>query len=391
MKKLKTTIVGAGLSGLLAAKKLISLNNENEITIIEKGKSIIDRIIDLDGSKNYLIPYGEGGKVLFNFKPFLLDYKDKECKEFINILKEYKLYKKNEVIEISDILALIKSLHFELTQKVNIIYENPVVNFYTKNSKLGGVILENGDRIESDNFIFSFGLLDKFLYNNLWKNNVALRSLSTFIPLKTSIELKSIDELDKLNTFIKNKPLISFDGRVSFLDEYQKETNIVTVNSSENLLSYENFSMNIDKLSNHVNFNLNISITESELSSFENSSLRNLALLSLIERNQNTANLRTPILYADFLNKNIFDDILSISMSGIFKKSMIRFFKDFDDDFKSKINIHGISTISLRPIQIISDSNSRSITYPNVIVIGNAKKNFSSLKNKILDTLKTIS
>jgi hypothetical protein len=149
--------------------------------------------------------------------------------------------------------------------------------------------------------------------------------------------------------------------------------------------------MNIDKLSNHVNFNLNISITESELSSFENSSLRNLALLSLIERNQNTANLRTPILYADFLNKNIFDDILSISMSGIFKKSMIRFFKDFDDDFKSKINIHGISTISLRPIQIISDSNSRSITYPNVIVIGNAKKNFSSLKNKILDTLKTIS
>jgi len=385
---MKIVIIGAGLSGLLAAKKLLN-NGNDDITIVEKGKSLIDRISDLERQKRYFSPYGEGGRIFFNFKPFILNKDDDNDIEFINILREYNIYNEDGVIKLNCIINLIKSLHNELSKRVRMIYNNAIVDFYDKNSKLGGVVLKNYEHLDGDEFIFSFGLLDKYLYNQLWNNNVGLKSLSTFIPLKISILLKDVKQFEDLNAFIAKKPMVAFNGRISFIDEYQKETNIVELKSSQNLVSFENFSFN-NEANNHVNFNLNISITEGELSGFQNSSLKNLALLSLIERNQYEADIQKPITYKNFLEDNIFDEVLSLSISEVFKKSIENLFKDFDDDFKSRMKIHGVSTISLRPIQIISDDKSRSVTFPNVIIIGNAKKNFSNLKSKILDTLKTL-
>jgi len=379
------TIIGAGISGLLTAFQLI--NKNKDVTLIEKGKPISERIINLKDENSYYCPYGDGGRIFFNFKPFILD----EIKDisFINILKTFNLYPSNNIVTINIMVDLIKDLHFYISERAKTHYNTEVIDFIEKHSKLSGVKLSNGTIIEDDDFIFSFGNLNRLTYKKLLEKGGAISSLSSHLPLKISVKLTSFDEFEEWNRFIESKPFFAFKKHLFFIDEYQKTTKIVPIQTHNRLISYENLSYNMIEYDDIpiINFNLNISLTQNNLSGFGKHTLRNFAFLSLIEANQAEVKDKMLMSLDDFMDDNIYDSVLTPWLTESFRIAFKYFFIDWKDNFLDRILIHGLSTASLRAVQLTTDSDGRFLTYPNVKVVGNAKEDFNSLKEKILKTL----
>lgn len=352
----------------------------DNVLLIEKGKSVIDRLIEFKGQQACFSPFGEGGRVFFNFKTFSIA-KPKYL-EIRVLFQQLNISINNDLVTIKEMTALIKQLHFYIQEHGTVYYETVVTGFQERCGEILAVEIGQGEVIAGDQFIFAFGNLDRILYAQLWKMGVALTPLNIYLPLKISIPKSD----SALNTFFKDKPIVAFNRRAFFFDEYQDQTRIVPVEINPGFYSCENLAYNRAGVG-EININLNLALKRNEITDFDRSSLHNLSFLSLLEQKQGKLRKHLNASLKTFPEHKGYQAILGDEVVQLFHRALIHFFEGFGDDLMARIVIHGISTISLRPIQVTTNQDGYSITLTNVQVVGNAKADFEGLRGKLLDAL----
>ena len=189
-KKLENpVIVGSGPAGLFAAY-LLALSGSNPI-IIERGEKIEDRVNTVlefwnKGilNTNSNVQFGEGGAGTFSDGKLNTLVKDKEniCeyvfKTFIeNGAPEDILYKNKPHIG-TDLLrgVIINMRNKIISMGGSFKYNTTLTDLIIKDNKLEGIIVNDTEKIYTNNLILAIGHSARDTFNMLYKNNIEMES-----------------------------------------------------------------------------------------------------------------------------------------------------------------------------------------------------------------------
>lgn len=188
--KEEVIVVGAGPAGLFAALQLIK--NGLKPIVIERGKAVserkrdvakINRNIGVNPESNYC--FGEGGAGTFSDgKLYTRSKKRGNVKQVLDILSYFGA-DKNILSEahphigtnnLPRIITKIKEAIVEAGGQV--LFNTRITDLIISDSKIKGVHVQNGDKIEGRSVILATGHSARDIYYLLHKNNIALEAKS---------------------------------------------------------------------------------------------------------------------------------------------------------------------------------------------------------------------
>ena len=200
-------IVGAGPAGLFAAYTL--LENGYKTLIIERGKKIEDRIIDVEEfwdknilNKNSNVQFGEGGAGTFSDGKLNTLIKDKysrmkkvfetfvECGAPKEILYSYKPHIGTD--KLRKVIINMRNKIIEMGGKF--LYETTLTNIITKNNELIKIIVNEKDEIECDALILAIGHSARDTFEMLHNQNIEMQNKPFAVGLRISHNQTMINE-----------------------------------------------------------------------------------------------------------------------------------------------------------------------------------------------------
>ena len=216
----KPIIVGSGPAGLFAAY-MLSINGCNPI-IIERGEKIEDRVKSVEEfwksgklNINSNVQFGEGGAGTFSDGKLNTLVKDKEnrCK------KVFEIFIENGAPE--DILYVNKPhIGTDLLRKVIInmrnkiisnggtfMYNTTLTNLIIEENKLKGIIVNDSEKIYTDNLILAIGHSARDTFKMLYENKLNMSSKPFAIGVRI---MHPQDMINKSQYGEKNLPPASY-------------------------------------------------------------------------------------------------------------------------------------------------------------------------------------
>lgn len=219
VKDFKTTpiIVGAGPGGLFCALRLLEYGIPS--ILIERGDRAHNRMKhiakfwrygEFDPENN--VCYGEGGAGLFSDGKLITRIKSPYVQYVMNKLVEFgappeTAYTSNPHLGSNKIRALINKITDYLLSKGCKIHYNTRVDelIYSKdNSKIEGVVLNNGTKIYSEYVVLATGHSAKEMYFHLKDNKVALKAKDFAVGVRVEHQRSLVDFI-QYGKFSKNE------------------------------------------------------------------------------------------------------------------------------------------------------------------------------------------
>lgn len=181
----RPVIVGLGPAGLFCAY-LITLYGGNPI-VLEQGKPLEERKKDVDlffnkGIFNELsnVQFGEGGAGTFSDGKLTTRINDKRCKFVLDTFYKFGadesiLYEAHPHIGTDCLGTIIKNMRKFIEENGGDVYFNSeVTDIIIKDSKVQGVVLQNGEKILSGNVVLAIGHSSRKIFNLLKNKNIAM-------------------------------------------------------------------------------------------------------------------------------------------------------------------------------------------------------------------------
>lgn len=201
----KVLVVGAGMSGLFAALKLIELGLKP--VVFERGKKIEERnndllFLDKSGTvhpdSNYL--FGEGGSAAFSDGRLMGRLRG----EFRTLLEKLIFYGADDSLLINSNPS-INSLQFpKILQAIRstiirsggeIYFESRVDDLLIEKDEVKGVITSNGDEVVGDAVLLAIGSSAYDFYHLLQKKSIALESKAFTVGVRVEHPQHLIDKI----------------------------------------------------------------------------------------------------------------------------------------------------------------------------------------------------
>ena len=201
--KEEVIIIGSGPAGLFAALKLVEQGKKP--IILERGKDVRQRRRDIAAiNKNHIVNtdsnycFGEGGAGTYSDgKLYTRSKKRGSVLEVLETLvfhgaKEDILIDAQPHIGTNKLPKIIANIRETIESNGGQIHFNTkVIDFIISNSKIEGVITENGDKILAKNTILATGHSARDIYTLLDKNKIALK----YKPFSMGVRIEHPQEL----------------------------------------------------------------------------------------------------------------------------------------------------------------------------------------------------
>ena len=183
--KNRPVIIGSGPAGLFASL-LLAQRGYNPI-MIERGLDVDNRSRDIDNFWNHRkfknnsnVQFGEGGAGTFSDGKLTTRIKDIRCRkvlsELVNfgspeeILYSYKPHVGTDILK--NVVKNIRNEIIRLGGEVR--FDSLVTDIVIENNSIKGVVINNEERIESDNVILAIGHSARDTYKMLYKRGVRI-------------------------------------------------------------------------------------------------------------------------------------------------------------------------------------------------------------------------
>ena len=183
--KNRPVIIGSGPAGLFASL-LLAQRGYNPI-MIERGLDVDNRSRDIDNfwnnrkfKNNSNVQFGEGGAGTFSDGKLTTRIKDIRCRkvlsELVNfgspeeILYSYKPHVGTDILK--NVVKNIRNEIIRLGGEVR--FDSLVTDIVIENNSIKGVVINNEERIESDNVILAIGHSARDTYKMLYKRGVRI-------------------------------------------------------------------------------------------------------------------------------------------------------------------------------------------------------------------------
>lgn len=206
--KQKPVIVGAGPGGLFCALRLSEYGIPS--VLIERGERAHNRMKhiarfwrygEFDTENN--VCYGEGGAGLFSDGKLITRVKSPYVQYVMNRLVDFgapeeTAYLSNPHLGSNKIRGLITQITDELLRRGCEIHYNTRVDellYSSDNSKIEGVLLDNGKKIYSDDVILATGHSAKEVYSHLKDRNVSMKAKSFAVGVRIEHPRELIDKI----------------------------------------------------------------------------------------------------------------------------------------------------------------------------------------------------
>lgn len=200
-------IVGAGPAGLFAALKLISLGKRP--IIIERGKDVRSRRMDLarltkehivNEDSNYC--FGEGGAGTYSDgKLYTRSTKRGDVKGILDILVQHGADPQIRInahphIGTDKLPKIIKAIRETIIKFGGLIlFNSRVTDIIIKDNIVKGVLLKNGDKINSAKIILATGHSARDIFELLNKKNIALEAKAFALGVRVEHTQELIDQI----------------------------------------------------------------------------------------------------------------------------------------------------------------------------------------------------
>lgn len=200
--KNRPVIIGSGPAGLFASL-LLAQRGYNPI-MIERGLDVDNRSRDIDNFWNHRkfknnsnVQFGEGGAGTFSDGKLTTRIKDIRCRkvlsELVNfgspeeILYSYKPHVGTDILK--NVVKNIRNEIIRLGGEVR--FDSLVTDIVIENNSIKGVVINNEERIESDNVILAIGHSARDTYKMLYKRGVRI----TQKPFAIGVRIEHPQEL----------------------------------------------------------------------------------------------------------------------------------------------------------------------------------------------------
>jgi len=208
-KELKSNIVivGSGPAGLFAA--YILAENGYKPIIIERGKKIEERIVDVENfwnknilNKNSNVQFGEGGAGTFSDGKLNTLIKDKnnrmkkvfntfiECGAPKDIIYSYKPHIGTDMLR--NVIINMRNKIINMGGKF--LYETTLTNIIVENNKLEKIVVNNKEKIECDALILAIGHSARDTFEMLLENNIEMQNKPFAVGLRIQHNQSMINE-----------------------------------------------------------------------------------------------------------------------------------------------------------------------------------------------------
>lgn len=200
-------IVGAGPAGLFAALQLIEKGLKP--IIIERGKNVKDRRRDLralniqhivNEDSNYC--FGEGGAGTYSDgKLYTRSKKRGDVQRILELLVGFGaspdiLVDAHPHIGTNKLPQIIEAIRHKILEcGGEILFEKRVVDFIVKNHEIYGVVLQNGDKVESKKVILATGHSARDIFEILHQKGILIEAKPFAIGVRAEHPQKIIDSI----------------------------------------------------------------------------------------------------------------------------------------------------------------------------------------------------
>jgi uncharacterized FAD-dependent dehydrogenase len=225
----KPIIIGAGPAGLFCALRLAEYGIPS--VLIERGGRAHERMKkiaqfwrygEFDGENN--VCFGEGGAGLFSDGKLITRIKSPFIKYVMHKLVEFGApkeveYLSNPHLGSNKIRPLINKITDYLKEAgCEIHYHSKVTKILTKDNKITGVTLQNGEELHSNNVVMATGHSAKDLYYHLNDLGVSMKPKDFAIGVRIEHPREVIDHL-QLGDFARQDDLKSARYALSYHDK----------------------------------------------------------------------------------------------------------------------------------------------------------------------------
>jgi len=397
-KELKNNIiiVGSGPAGLFAA--YILAENGCKPIIIERGKKIEERIIDVETfwnknilNKNSNVQFGEGGAGTFSDGKLNTLIKDKnnrmkkvfntfvECGAPKDIMYSYKPHIGTDMLR--NVIVNMRNKIINMGGKF--LYETTLTNIIVENNKLKKIVVNNKDEIECDALILAIGHSARDTFEMLYKNNLEMQNKPFAVGLRIQHNQDMINESQYGKKYAKVLRASSYklthqiNGRGVYTFCMCPGGYVVNASSEENRLVVNGMS-NHGRDEKNSNSAIIVTVNENDYGQniFDGVKFQRL----LEEKAYEIGNGKIPIqLFKNYKENKIsnnFENVLpTIKGEYTFANLNELFSKEINDALKNTINefgkkikgfnndnsiLAGVESRTSSPIKIIRDENFES-------------------------------
>jgi uncharacterized FAD-dependent dehydrogenase len=200
-------IIGAGPAGLFAALQVFESGKKP--VIIERGKDVRDRRVDLKAinidhivneDSNYC--FGEGGAGTYSDgKLYTRSTKRGDVQKVLEYLVAFGatpniLVEAHPHIGTNKLPAIITEIrNFIIQHGGQVLFNSRVVDFKIKDSQIKGVVLQNGDVVESNKVILATGHSARDIYELLHKKNIYIEAKPFALGVRVEHTQALIDQI----------------------------------------------------------------------------------------------------------------------------------------------------------------------------------------------------
>ena len=202
----RPVIIGAGPAGLFCALRFASAGVA--VTVIERGAAANKRMLDISKywRKGVLntesnVCYGEGGAGLFSDGKLITRIKSDLVQEVMHTFVDYGApeevaYLSNPHLGSNKIRKIITEITNDLKSRdTDVRVDTRVDEILFENNKVVGVLLDNGETIETDHVILATGHSARQMYYKLYESKVAMGSKDFALGVRVEHPRRLIDEI----------------------------------------------------------------------------------------------------------------------------------------------------------------------------------------------------
>lgn len=206
----RPVVIGAGPAGLFAAYTL-AFNGANPI-LLEQGKCVEERQKDVQNfiEKGILVPssnvqFGEGGAGTFSDGKLTTGVNNELNKTVLETFVKFGaphqiLYVNKPHIGTDHLIQVVKNMREEIIRLGGEVrFETKVVDFVfekdiDENSKITGIVLENGEKIETGHVILAVGHSARSTFETLYEKGIRFEPKPFSVGVRIEHEQKMINE-----------------------------------------------------------------------------------------------------------------------------------------------------------------------------------------------------
>ena len=390
-------VVGSGPAGLFSAYTL--LENGYNVTIIERGKKIEERIIDIEKfweenklNKNSNVQFGEGGAGTFSdgkLNTLIKDSNNRMKKVFETFVKfgapEDILYSYKPHIGTNELRKVIINMRNEVLKLGGIIlYETTLTNLIIENNCLKKIVVNHNEEIPCEALILAIGHSSRDTFKMLNENNLEMINKPFAVGLRIQHNQSMINESQYGKKYMEVLPACSYklthkskDGRGVYTFCMCPGGFVVNTSSEDNRLVVNGMS-NHERNEKNSNSAIIVTIDERDYGNNLFDGVRYQIMLE--EKAYELCNGKIPVqLFKDYKENKTsttFKNVIPVmkgsydfaDLNKLFSNDINEALKETIEAFGTKIKgfnnddviLAGVESRTSSPIKIIRDENCES-------------------------------